>query len=257
MKYKRVVIKVGTSTLTHKTGKLNIKILDNLAYVLSDLKNMGMDVVLVTSGAIGVGAKKLGLNKRPDTVKLKQASAAVGQCELMYLYDKFFSEYNQVIAQILLTKNSFSDKEKYQNVYNTFDALFDAGAIPIVNENDTVATDELKFGDNDTLGATVAKLTNADLLIILTDTNGLYDSDPNKNKNAKLLSEVSKITPDIEKMAGGVVSNVGTGGMTTKISAAKIATNAGITTVVTNGKNPKDIYKIIEGKNVGTTFIKQ
>ncbi len=249
----RVVVKVGTSTLTHSTGKTNISRVDKLSSVLADLHNMGHEVILVSSGAVGVGAGKLGLKKRPVSTKELQAAAAIGQGELMFLYDKMFSQYGVIVSQLLFTEEELSDKRSREHLVDTFNQLIEFGSIPIVNENDSVSVDELLNGDNDVLSARVAELTRADLLIMLTDTDGLYDSNPAENENARLIETVEKITPKIERAAGGS-GKVGTGGFTTKINAAKIAVNAGIPVVIMNGKKPSNIYKVIEGKSIGTKF---
>lgn len=253
--HKRIVIKVGTSTLTHGTGKLNLRRVTALARVISDLQNSGKEIIMVSSGAIGLGCGKLGLLKKPTDTPTKQAAAAVGQCELMYMYDNLFAGYGITIAQILLTKNIL-DSERKTNVQNTFERLISMGAIPIVNENDTVAIDELEleFGENDSLSALVAKLSNADLLVILSDIDGLYDSDPHKNPNAKLIPVVNLIDENIESIAGGAGSALGTGGMHTKINAAKIANQAGIDMIIMNGDNPDKIYDLFDGKEIGTIF---
>ena len=250
---KRFVIKVGTSTLTHKTGKVNIARLAKLVSVLADLHNMGHEVILVTSGAVGIGMGRLNLNERPKETKELQALAAVGQGELMFLYDKFFGEFDIVVSQLLFTFDVLENAESRRHLLDTFNQLLSYGAIPIVNENDSVSVEELLNGDNDCLSATVAALTNADMLIMLTDTNGLYDSNPSENENAKLIELVEEITPEIEGLAGGAGSR-GTGGFATKIKAAKIATEAGVPTVVANGAKPTKIYKIINGEKVGTLF---
>ena len=254
---KRIVVKVGTSTLTYKGGRLNLRRVETLVKVLCNLANSGKEIILVSSGAIGVGVGKLGLKSRPKENKDKQAVAAVRQCELMFIYDKFFGEYNHNIAQILLTKFAVDTDQKKQNVINTIDALLDMGIIPIVNENDTVAIDELdgdNFGDNDRLSATVAEIVNADLLIILTDIDGLYTSNPRENPNAEKIDVVDEITDEIRIMAGGTGSSRGTGGMRTKIIAAEIATQAGIDVCVLNGENPKRLYDLLEGQRIGTVF---
>lgn len=257
---KRIVVKVGTSTLTYENGKINLSRIDKLARVLSDLMNQDKEVVLVTSGAIGVGVGKLKLKEKPKTVREKQAVAAVGQCELMHIYSKFFSEYGHIVGQILLTRDVVDDDHRRQNVINTFETLLEKGIVPIVNENDSVAIDEIEygenriFGDNDTLSAIVAKLICADLLIILSDIDGFYDCDPRKNSCSHLISVVTEITPEIEKCAGGVGSKRGTGGMVTKLSAAKIATSSGIPMVLANGSNPDIILDILDGKEKGTVF---
>ena len=251
----RIVVKVGTSTLAYSTGNLNIRHMESLCKVLSDIKNSGHEIILVSSGAVGMGMGKLSLGKRPDELSLKQAAAAVGQCELMYTYDKLFSEYNHTVAQILITGEDIEHAERSRNFENTMLRLLELGAIPIINENDSVATDEIVIGDNDTLGAIVAKSISADLLILLSDIDGLFTADPHKDKNAVLLSEVKEITPEIEGMTGGAGSRLGTGGMTTKLNAAKIATAAGIDMVIANGKEPTVLYDITEGKRVGTKFL--
>jgi glutamate 5-kinase len=260
-KAKRIVIKVGTSTLTYNTGKVNFSRIDKLVRVLSDLVNQGKEVILVTSGAIGVGVGKLKLKEKPKTVPEKQAVAAVGQCELMHIYSKFFSEYGHIVGQILLTRDVVENSRTRQNVINTFETLLDREIVPIVNENDSVSIDEIEygekrvFGDNDTLSAIVAELVKADLLIILSDIDGFYDSDPRNNSSSKMLLTVKEITPEIEKCAGGVGSKRGTGGMVTKLSAAKIATLSGTNMILTNGSDPEIIMDVINGKEVGTLFI--
>lgn len=257
MDMNRIVVKVGTSTLTYENGKANLRRIEELCKVLSDLQNQGRDIILVSSGAIGVGMGKLGLSEKPSGTKEKQALAAIGQCELMFMYDKLFGEYNHMVAQVLLTRDAVDSAHKKENVLNTFDTLLSMGIIPIVNENDTVAIDELEgknFGDNDMLSAIVAKLIGADSLVILTDIDGLYNRDPRKNPDAERIEVVEKITAEIEKMAGGSGSNRGTGGMATKIMASKYATNAGINCFVIGGDDPKRIYDVIDGKSVGTLF---
>ena len=255
---RRIVVKVGTSTLTYENGQVNLRRLEMLCKVLSDLHNSGKQIILVSSGAIGVGVGKLKMSKRPTETRFKQALAAVGQCELMFLYDKFFGEYNNYVAQLLLTKDVVVNDHSRQNVMNTFETLLEMGIIPIVNENDTVAIDELvgqNFGDNDNLSAIVADLVGADLLVILTDIDGLYDSDPSKNPDAKKIDVVEHTDDHIREMAGGSGSNRGTGGMATKITAAAAATSAGIHCCVMSGANPEDIYKLIEGERIGTLFL--
>ena len=251
---KRIVIKVGTSTLTYETGKANIRRIRKLVEVISDLKNSGMQVVLVTSGAIGVGAGKLGLSEKPKDTPGRQAAATVGQCELMFMYDKLFSEFGHITGQILVTRLDFENEERKNNLSNSFNKLFEYGAIPVVNENDAVAVEEIVFGDNDNLSATVAKLIKADGLIILSDIDGLFSGNPKTDDNAVLIPVVEKITEEIETLAGGAGSSRGTGGMITKIHAAKVAGSAGIPTVIINGTNPDDIYRIIEGRQTGTFF---
>lgn len=250
----RIVVKVGTSTLTYDTGKMNLQRIDQLARVLSDLENQGKEVILVSSGAQGIAMGKLGLKEKPKEMRQKQAIAAIGQCELMYLYDKFFSGYNNTIAQILLTKDDIAIPRRKRNTQNTFATLIEMGIIPIVNENDTVSTDEIEIGDNDTLSALVAEFIDADLLVLFSDIDGLYDSDPHQNKNAKLLPVVYDVD-EVKDLAGGVGSNRGTGGMVTKLTAAEIATNAGIHMVIANGNNLAALYDILDGKPVGTLFV--
>lgn len=255
---KRIVVKVGTSTLTHQSGKMNIRHIEALCKVLSDLQNAGREIILVSSGAIGVGIGKLGLSSRPDDTAKKQALAAIGQCELMFMYDKFFGEFNHTVAQVLLTADVIDQPISRQNVHNTFSELLQIGVIPIVNENDTVATDELEghnFGDNDTLSAIVAKLTEADLLVILTDIDGLCDKDPRENPDAKRIPLIETIDEEIETLAGGAGSRFGTGGMATKVSAAKIAGQSGIPCCVIKGDPPSRLYDLFDGKDIGTTFM--
>jgi glutamate 5-kinase len=252
---RRVVVKVGTSTITHTNGKLNFRHIDLLARTLCDLKNAGHEIILVTSGAIGVGANKLGLKCRPKDIPTRQAAAAVGQSELMHVYDKCFIEYGNVIAQILLTKDILDEGPSRTNAKNAFDRLFELDAIPIVNENDTVAIDELGFGDNDTLSAAVARLVSADLLILLSDIDGFYDRDPREDDEARLIPLVRGLTDEIMESAGGSGSENGTGGMVSKLEAAKIALAAGIPMVITNGDTPQNLYEICEGRIKGTLFL--
>ncbi|MBR3780528.1 MAG: glutamate 5-kinase [Clostridia bacterium] len=251
---KRMVVKVGTSTLTYDTGKINLRRMSKLAQVLSDLKNAGMEIVLVTSGAIGVGVGKLGLKERPKDTPGRQAAATVGQCELMFLYDKFFGEYGNITGQLLVTKDDFDNEERHRNLHNSFMKLFEYGAIPVVNENDSVAVEEIVYGDNDSLSAHVAEIVNADALVILTDIDGLFSANPREDENAVLIHSVEEINDDILALAGGSGTSRGTGGMITKLHAAKIATTAGIDTVVMNGSDPEDIYKLIDGRQTGTLF---
>ncbi len=251
---KRIVIKVGTSTLTHPSGHINIRLMEKLVKVLADIKNTDRELVLVSSGAIGVGVGKLGLRERPKTIPGKQAAAAVGQCELMYLYDKYFSEYNHTVGQVLLTRYSLDDAESRENVRNTFEALLGMGAIPVVNENDTVATDEIRVGDNDTLSAIVTQIIDADALVILSDIDGLYTADPARDTAAVLVPEVREITDALMETASGAGSSRGTGGMLTKLSAGRIATSAGADMYILNGKNPDILYDLLEGGAVGTHF---
>ena len=255
----RIVIKVGTSTLAHSTGRLNIRRVELLCKVLSDLKNAGNDIVLVSSGAIGMGVGKLCLAGRPGDMPGKQAAAAVGQCELMYTYDKLFSEHSHTVAQILLTAEDIQHERRSIHVHDTLERLLQWGVMPIVNENDAVSTDEIgiqtTIGENDTLSAIVAKLVNADLLILLSDIDGLYTSDPKKNEDARLIPTVEDITPEILELAGGAGSCLGTGGMATKLKAAKLVMDAGIDMIITNGEDPDLLYDLFDGKAVGTRFI--
>ncbi len=251
---KRMVVKVGTSTLTYDTGKINLRRMSKLAQVLSDLKNAGMEIVLVTSGAIGVGVGKLGLKERPKDTPGRQAAATVGQCELMFLYDKFFGEYGNITGQLLVTKDDFDNEERHRNLHNSFMKLFEYGAIPVVNENDSVAVEEIVYGDNDSLSAHVAEIVDADVLVILTDIDGLFSANPREDENAVLIHSVEEINDDVLALAGGSGTSRGTGGMITKLHAAKIATTAGIDTVVMNGSDPEDIYKLIDGRQIGTLF---
>lgn len=251
----RIVIKIGTSTLTHKTGNLNIRLVENLCRVISDIKNAGHEVIIVSSGAIGMGIGKLSLKERPDDIPSKQAVAAVGQCELMYVYDRLFSQYNHTVAQILISGADVDHEYRGRNFSNTLHKLLEFGAIPIINENDTVATEEIVIGDNDTLAAIIAKEAGADLLILLSDIDGLYDKDPHKDSSAKLIKVVSEITPEVESLADGKGSPLGTGGMKTKIQAAKLCTHSGCDMVITNGAKAENLYDIIEGKESGTKFL--
>lgn len=251
---KRVVFKVGTSTLTYSCGGINIRRVEKLVKILSDLKNQGKDIILVTSGAISVGMGKLGIKERPSETREKQALAAIGQCELMDFYSQLFSHFNHNVAQLLLTKDVVNDKVRKQNAVNTFETLLKFGVIPIVNENDSVSAEQIEFGDNDTLSALVSVLTEADLLIILSDIDGLYDSNPAENYNAKLISRVEGITEEIKAHAGGAGSSRGTGGMITKLTAAEIVNAAGTDMFILNGSEPSIIYDLLDGKKVGTLF---
>ncbi len=254
---RRIVVKVGTSTLTYQNGKLNLRRVERLCKVLSDLQNSGREIVLVTSGAIGVGVGKLGLDARPVETEKKQAVAAVGQCELMFIYDKFFGEYNRVVAQVLLTGDVISSGPGRRNTENTFSELIRMDIIPIVNENDTVAVDELvgaQIGDNDTLSAVVAQLTRADLLVILTDIDGLYDKNPCQYPDAKRIPSVPRVTDAVRALAGGRGSARGTGGMRTKVEAADLANRAGIPCCVMSGAVPEKLYDLFEGVQMGTMF---
>lgn len=252
---KRVVIKVGTSTLTHETGLVNIRRIEELVQVLSDIKNSGKEIILVSSGAIAVGVGKLGLKNRPSDTPSKQAVAAIGQCELMYMYDKLFSEFNHNVAQVLLTRDVIESDARKENCINAFERLMQMNTIPVVNENDTVSVEEIEFGDNDTLSALVAVLTNADALVIMSDIDGLYDADPRKDPHAKLIPRVEELDESIAEKAGGAGSNRGTGGMLTKIHAAQIACPNGVDMAIINGKNPKKLYDLFEGKPLGTHFV--
>ena len=250
----RIVIKIGTSTLAHPTGHLNIRLVEQLCKVVSDIKNAGHEVILVSSGAIGMGVGKLGLRSRPTDIPTKQAAAAVGQCELMYTYDKLFSEYNHTVAQLLITGDDVKNHTRHENFRNTLHRLLELEAIPILNENDTVATDEIVIGDNDTLAAIVAESIHADKLVLLSDIDGLYTADPHKDPDARLLSHVCEITDEIRALGGGSAGKQGTGGMATKLHAAQICLDAGCEMVITNGKRPDDLYAILEGRSIGTTF---
>jgi len=251
---KRIVVKVGTSTLTYENGRLNIRGIEKLVRVLADLRNSGHEIVLVSSGAIGVGASKLAFDHRPQEVREKQAAASVGQPLLMEIYDEFFRKYNQTIGQILLTKNVLINQQMHENAVNTFSTLFEYGVIPIVNENDTVVTDEILFGDNDTLSAYIADIVEADLLLLLTDIDGLYDKNPKEFPEAKLLHEVTELTNEVRAAAGGVSSNRGTGGMQTKLLAVEVAAKAGAKTIIMNGAEPAEIYRVLEGEQIGSYF---
>ncbi len=251
----RIVVKVGTSTLAHATGRLNIRRVEELVKVLSDLKNAGHEIILVSSGAIGMGVGKLNLPGKPADMPTKQAAAAVGQCELMYTYDKLFSEYNHTVAQILLTGDDVDHDDRRRNFENTMARLLELGALPIINENDTVATAEIKVGDNDTLGGIVACAVHADLLILLSDIEGLYTADPRKDPGARLIPTVEEVTPAIEALAGGAGSALGTGGMATKLRAAKLVTARGCDMVIANGDHPEILYPIVNGEAVGTRFL--
>ena len=256
-KNKRIVIKVGTSTLTYENGKLNLRRFQQLCRVISDLQNSGNEIILVSSGALGVGVGKLGIKEKPSETPKKQAIAAVGQCELMFMYDKIFGEYDNTVAQILLTRSVIDDELLRINALNTFEALIAMRIIPVVNENDSVATDEIEganFGDNDMLSALVAKLVSADRLIIMTDIDGLFETNPRVDPYARLLKRVPEIDDEIKKMAGGTGSNRGTGGMSTKVAAAEIATQSGIECCVINGSNPEILYELMDGHNPGTIF---
>ena len=251
---RRLVVKVGTSTLTHDNGKLNLRRMDHLVRVLSDVRNRDIEVILVSSGAIGVGVGKLKLAAKPHDIGGRQACAAVGQCELMYIYDKFFGEYGHATGQVLLTRDCVDDKLRLFNIRNAFERMIDLGALPIVNENDTVATEEIEFGDNDTLSAIVAKAVGADALVILTDIDGLHADNPQKVPDAPLLHVVETIDEHVKQIAGGAGSSRGTGGMYTKVIAAEIATRAGVTTAIIDGSTPENLYSLLEGEEIGTIF---
>ena len=257
----RIVVKVGTSTLTHTSGSLDLRSMERLVRVLSDLSGDGHEVILVTSGAIAVGTARLGLPERPKELRMKQAAAAVGQCRMMHIYDKLFGEYNQSVAQILLTGDDVEDPARAEHLRGTFSALLEMGVIPVVNENDSVSSAEIEtghhkvLGDNDTLSAIVAGLCQADLLVLLSDIDGLYDADPKTHRSAKLLHQVTELTPEILEMAGGAGTWRGTGGMATKLSAARVAMAAGFDMVITNGARTEDLYGIVEGRDIGTRFV--
>ena len=255
----RIVVKVGTSTLAYPTGRLNIRHAEELVKVLSDLKNEGHEVILVSSGAIAVGTAKLGLPERPKELRMKQAAAAVGQCELMYFYDKLFAEYNHIVAQLLLTGEDIRSEQRSRNVRNTLSRLLELGALPVINENDAVATDEIgvdnTIGENDSLSAIVAAAIGADLLILLSDIDGLYDSDPHKNPDAHLIETVPVIDAHVLSLAGDKGSALATGGMVTKLHAAQIATASGCEMVIANGEKPEVLYDIVDGRRAGTRFL--
>ena len=253
----RIVVKIGTSTLTHATGHLNIRRVEELCKVLSDIKNAGIELILVSSGAIGMGVGKLGLLERPKDIPTKQAAAAVGQCELMYTYDKLFAEYHHTVAQLLITGDDVACEKRHTNFSNTLNRLLQLGAIPILNENDTIATDEIVIGDNDSLAAIVAKSVNADKLILLSDIDGLYTADPHTDPDAKLIHRVTKIDENILALAGVSSTKLGTGGMVTKLHAAEVCMECGCAMVIANGNNPSLLYDILDGKQVGTTFMEE
>ncbi|MBQ7801116.1 MAG: glutamate 5-kinase [Oscillospiraceae bacterium] len=250
----RIVIKIGTSTLAHPTGLLNVRLVEQLCKTISDIKNAGHEVIVVSSGAIGMGVGKLGLLQRPKDIPTKQAAAAVGQCELMYTYDKLFGEYNHTVAQLLITGEDVENETRHQNFSNTLNRLLELGAIPIINENDTVATHEIVIGDNDTLAAIVAQSIGADRLILLSDIDGLYTADPHTDPTAKLISRIEKIDDSVRALGGSSASSQGTGGMVTKLRAAEICMACGCDMVIANGRDPSNLYDILDGKSVGTTF---
>ena len=250
----RIVVKIGTSTLAHSTGHLNIRRVEDLCRIMSDIKNAGHEMILVSSGAIGMGVGKLGMRQRPSDIPSKQAAAAVGQCELMYTYDKLFSEYHHTVAQLLITGEDIASEKRHENFRNTLNRLLELGALPIINENDTVSTDEIVIGDNDTLAAIVAESVNAELLILLSDIDGLYTADPHMDPEAKLIPRVSKIDEPILALAGLSSTSQGTGGMVTKLRAAEICLRCGCDMVIANGNNPANLYAILDGEEIGTTF---
>lgn len=252
---KTVVVKVGSSTITHRTGKLNLERMEKLVRQLADLHHEGRRVLLVTSGAVGAGMGKLGLTRRPRTMPEKQACAAVGQGILMHMYEKLFAEYGIVVAQVLLTRDDFSSRPRFLNARHALHTLLQMGVIPIVNENDTVATEEIRLGDNDTLSAMVAALVEADLLLLLSDIEGLYTANPRQDKTAQLIEFVREITPELERSAGGAGSHLGTGGMVTKLQAARIATSSGVAMVIANGSRENVIRAIMRGEKIGTFFL--
>ena len=251
----RIVVKIGTSTLAYATGQLNIRRVEELCKTMSDIRNAGHELILVSSGAIGMGVGKLGLRTRPRDIPTKQAAAAVGQCELMYIYDKLFSEYHHTVAQLLITADNLSDETRHANFTNTLNRLLELGAVPVINENDTVATDEIVIGDNDTLAAMVAESVEADLLVLLSDIDGLYTADPHADPTAKLLPVVHRVDDGIRALAGVSSTDQGTGGMVTKLRAAEICLNCGCEMVIANGREPRLLYDIVEGKPVGTRFV--
>lgn len=253
----RIVVKIGTSTLTHATGHLNIRRVEELCKTLSDIKNAGHEIIMVSSGAVGMGVGKLGLQQRPRDIPTKQAAAAVGQCELMYVYDKLFSEYHHTVAQLLITGDDTKEETRHQNFTTTLNRLLELGALPIINENDTVATEELGIGDNDTLAAIVASSVGADLLILLSDIDGLYTADPHTHPDAQLLHRVTKIDDHIRELAGVSSGTQGTGGMVTKLRAAEICLSCGCDMVIANGNAPANLYAILEGEEIGTRFTEE
>ena len=251
----RIVIKIGTSTLAYATGQLNIRRVEALCKTMSDIRNAGHELILVSSGAIGMGVGKLGLRQRPQDIPGKQAAAAVGQCELMYIYDKLCSEYHHTVAQVLITADNLTNETRHGNFTNTLNRLLELGVVPVINENDTVATEEIVIGDNDTLAANVARSVGAQMLILLSDIDGLYTADPHTDPNARLLPVVRRVDEDIKKLAGVSSTTQGTGGMVTKLRAAEICLDCGCEMVIANGNNPAALYDIVEGKPVGTRFV--
>jgi glutamate 5-kinase len=256
LKYKkRIVVKIGTSSLSYPNGRLNLQRIEKLTSVLSSLRKKGIQITLVSSGAIGVGAGRLGMNERPVELAKKQALAAIGQAELIKIYQKFFSDYNQIVAQVLLTKDVITNPVRHRNARSTIERLLEMEIIPIINENDTISTYEIEFGDNDTLSAIVARLIQSDLLIMLSDIDGLYCADPRLSDNAKIIHTVREITPELEKLANGAGTSFSTGGMKTKLAAARICNEENIDVIITNGSIPENIYSIMEGKEIGTHFL--
>ena len=253
----RIVIKIGTSTLAYATGQLNIRRVEALCKTMSDIRNAGHELILVSSGAIGMGVGKLGLRSRPQDIPTKQAAAAVGQCELMYIYDKLFSEYHHTVAQLLITADNLTSEIRHTNFTNTLNRLLELGVVPIINENDTVATEEIVIGDNDTLAARVAQSVGAKLLILLSDIDGLYTADPHTDPSAKLIPLVRGLDESIKKLAGVSSTSQGTGGMVTKLRAAELCFGCGCEMVIANGNNPASLYDIVEGKPVGTIFVEE
>ena len=251
----RIVVKIGTSTLAYATGQLNIRRVEALCKTMSDIRNAGHELILVSSGAIGMGVGKLGLRERPRDIPGKQAAAAVGQCELMYIYDKLFSEYHHTVAQLLITADNLTNETRHRNFTNTLERLLELGGVPVINENDTVATEEIVIGDNDTLAAEVARSVGAQMLILLSDIDGLSPADPHTNPDAKLLPVVGRVDEEIKKLAGVSSTTQGTGGMVTKLRAAEICLDCGCEMVIANGNHPAALYDIVEGKPVGTRFV--
>ena len=252
--FQRIVVKVGTSTLTHEGGTMNLRKIEKLVRCLADIKNTGKDVILVSSGAVGCGLAKLHFNRDTLTLQQKQAAASVGQCDLIGMYSKEFAQYGHVVAQLLLTKDVVDSEVRYANAKNTLETLLEAGVIPVVNENDTVSGEQIRFGSNDTLSAVVALLSDADLLVNMSDIDGLYTADPRKNPTAKRIERVTELTEEIMALGGGEGSALGTGGMRTKLHAAEICMAAGVTAVIAHGEDPTVLYRVLGGENVGTVF---
>ena len=250
----KIVIKIGTSTIAHAGGRLNIRRTEEICRIVSDLENAGQEIILVSSGAIGMGMGKLSLRERPKDMPSIQAAAAVGQCELMYTYDKLFSEYNHTVAQMLVTASDFESEERHNNFINTLNRLLELGVIPVINENDSIATEEISIGDNDTLAAIVSTSAKADLLVLLSDIDGLYDKDPHKNADAKLIHEVYELDDEVMSLGGSAGTTLGTGGMKTKLEAARICTEAGCDMIIMNGAKPELLYTLTDGETAGTRF---